>query len=83
VKSTGAEASKQVLLRMANDRVYNLLWGFETHEGSFLCECSRPACSEEVAMSDSEYVRLRGRDERVYAPGHDGLGSRRRNVSRM
>jgi hypothetical protein len=73
VKSADGDASRQVLFRMANDRVYNLLWGFETEEGSFLCECSRPACGDQVAMNGSEYVRLRDRGESVYAPGHGGF----------
>ena len=56
--------------RAANDRIYDLVWGFEVETGSFLCECS-PYCTEEVLMSAAEYVRLRDREEPVYATGHD------------
>jgi hypothetical protein len=76
MKSASEDASRQVLFRMANDRVFNLMWGFGTEEGSFLCECSRTGCRDTVAMNGSEYVRLRDRGEYVYAPGHGGFDRR-------
>ena len=75
MKNASTDASREILFRMANDRIYNMAWGLEMEEGSFLCECDRPACSERIVLSGSEYVRFRDRGERVYAPGH---GSHRR-----
>jgi hypothetical protein len=57
--------------RPVNDRIYDVLWGVEAKEGSFLCECNRSSCTEEVVMTPDEYVRLRDREELVYAPGHE------------
>jgi hypothetical protein len=57
---------------MVNDRVYDVLLRFAAGDGAFLCECETSSCVEEVAMTLSEYVRMRDRDEFVYAPGHDG-----------
>jgi hypothetical protein len=56
--------------RVANDRIYDVLWGVEAEEGSFVCECNR-SCAEEVIMTPGEYLRLREREELVYAPGHE------------
>lgn len=61
---------KQTVSRMANDRLYNVLWGFDVEEGAFLCECA-DSCSVRVLMTPSEYVRMCDRRERVHAPGHD------------
>ncbi len=57
---------------VTNDRISDMLWGVEATVGFFRCECNRPLCTEEVLMSRAEYVRLRDRDELVYAPGHEG-----------
>jgi hypothetical protein len=57
--------------RVANDRIYDVLWGVEAEEGSFLCECNRSSCTEEIVMTPNEYVRLRDRGELVYARGHE------------
>ena len=38
----------------------------------FLCECGDSFCPVVIVMTPAEYVRLRGRDEFVYAPGHEG-----------
>jgi hypothetical protein len=57
--------------RAANDRIYDVLWGVEAEEGSFVCECDGSACTEEVVMTPAEYVRLREREELVYARGHE------------
>jgi hypothetical protein len=64
------ESQKQSASRTANDRTYNLLWAFEADGGAFLCECNRSACTEQIPMTPSEYVRLRDRQEIVYASGH-------------
>jgi hypothetical protein len=68
VESAG---TKQSVSRLVNDRIYRVLLGFETDDGAFLCECETSSCIEEVPMRLSEYVRLRDREEFVYAPGHD------------
>ena len=54
-----------------NEGIYNAVWGFGAEDGSFLCECERSSCAEEVVMTPSAYVRLRDRGEIVIAPGHD------------
>jgi hypothetical protein len=48
--------------------------GFAADNGEFLCECEGSSCIEEVPMRLSEYVRLRDREEFVYAPGHGETG---------
>jgi hypothetical protein len=65
------DATKQRVSRLVNDRVYQVLLGFAADNGEFLCECEGSSCIEEVPMRLSEYVRLRDREELVYAPGHD------------
>jgi hypothetical protein len=55
---------------IVNDHIYNVLWGIVAKDGAFLCECGSPSCAGEVVMRPSEYVSLRGRGGRVYAPGH-------------
>ena len=57
---------------VANDHIYNAQWGVEGDGGAFVCECGDSPCPEVVAMTSSEYVRLRDRGEQVYAPGHSG-----------
>jgi hypothetical protein len=66
----GIDSHTQNTSRVANDRIHDVLWGVEAEEGSFLCECNRSFCTEEVVMTCAEYVRLRDRGELVYAPGH-------------
>jgi hypothetical protein len=66
-----AESQKRSVSRGANDRTYNLLWAVAAEGGAFLCECSRSSCTERIALSPSEYVRLRGRHEYVFADGHE------------
>ncbi len=61
---------KQTVSRTANDRLYNVLWGFDVEEGAFLCECA-DSCEVRVPMTPSEYVRMCDRRELVHAPGHD------------
>ena len=68
-----ADVTKQRVSRLVNDRVYQLLKGFAADDGEFLCECEGSSCIEEVRMRLSEYVRLRDREEFIYAPGHDGV----------
>ena len=65
------ETHIQNIPRVANDRIYDVLWGVEAEEGSFLWECNRSSCTEEVVMTPDEYVRLRDREDLVYAPGHE------------
>ena len=57
---------------VANDHIYNALWGVEGDGGAFVCECGNLPCPEVVTMTSAEYVRLRGRGKPVYAPGHSG-----------
>ena len=57
---------------MANDRIYNELWGFGVPDGAFICEC-KDSCTVEIVMAPSEYLRLRDRDEVVYALGHNSV----------
>ena len=66
-----ADRTKQSVSRVVNDRVYQVLLGFAVDDGPFLCECEGSFCVEEVSMRLSEYVRLRDREEFVFAPGHD------------
>jgi len=61
---------KQSVSRTANDRLYNVLWGFDVEEGAFFCECT-DSCNVRVLMMPSEYVRMCDRRELVHAPGHD------------
>jgi hypothetical protein len=69
-----ADATKQSVSRFVNDRVYQVLLGFAADDGAFLCECEGSSCVQEVPMRLSEYVRLRDREEFVYAPGHGEPG---------
>jgi hypothetical protein len=66
------DGTKQRVSRLVNDRVYQVLLSFAADGGDFLCECEASSCIEEVRMRLSEYVRLRDREEVLYAPGHDG-----------
>jgi hypothetical protein len=65
------DSQKQSVSRNANERTYNLLWAVAAEGGAFLCECSRLSCTERIPMTPSEYVRLRGRHEYVFAEGHE------------
>jgi hypothetical protein len=69
VESVG---NKQSTARVVNDRIYQVLLRFAAEDGAFLCECEGSLCVEEVPMRLSEYVRMRDREEFVYAPGHEG-----------
>jgi hypothetical protein len=69
VESVG---NKQSMSRVVNDRIYEVLFRLGAEDGEFLCECEASLCAEEVPMKLSEYVRMRDREEFVYAPGHDG-----------
>jgi hypothetical protein len=60
----------------ANDRIYNVLWGVGALEGAFRCECARLHCIEEVSMTLAEYVRLRDREESLFASDHGEPSSR-------
>ena len=61
------DSRTQSVPRVANDRIYDVLWGVEAEDGAFLCECNRLSCTEVVLMTGSEYVGLRARGESVYA----------------
>jgi hypothetical protein len=63
---------KPNMSRLVNDRTYEVLLSFAAEDGDFLCECESTSCIQEVSMKLSEYVRMRDRDELVYASGHDG-----------
>ena len=65
-----SDASQKRVSPMANDHIYNVLWGIVAKDGAFHCECGGPSCAGEVVMGPSEYVRLRDRGGLVYAPGH-------------
>jgi hypothetical protein len=64
-------SKKQRVAQIANDRAYSVMWAVGAEGGTFLCECDRPSCSQRIAMTPSEYVRLRERHEYVFAGGHD------------
>ena len=49
-----------------------MLWGAGALDGAFLCECARAYRIEEVPMTLPEYVRLRDRDEVLFARHHEG-----------
>ena len=57
-------------VKEANDRIYNVLWGAGSLYGAFLCECSSTHCIAEVPMTLAEYVRLRERNEVLFARDH-------------
>jgi hypothetical protein len=61
-------------IKDANDRIYNVLWGPGALDGAFLCECSKAHCVEEVPMALAEYVRLRDREEALFARDHEPVG---------
>jgi hypothetical protein len=64
-------SERQGVVQLANDRAYSLMWALGAESGTFVCECDRASCSEGIAMTPSEYVRLRDRQEHVFAEGHD------------
>jgi hypothetical protein len=66
------DSRKPNVPRAVNDHLYNAMWGVAAEEGPFLCECGDSFCPVVVVMKPAEYVRLRGREEFVYAPGHEG-----------
>jgi hypothetical protein len=61
------DSRTQSVSRVANDRIYNVLWGVEAEDGAFLCECNRLSCTEAVVMTGSEYLSLRDRGEAIDA----------------
>jgi hypothetical protein len=65
-----SDSQKQSASRTANDRTFNLLWALGAEGGAFLCECNRVSCSERIPITPSEYVRLRDRNEYIFASGH-------------
>jgi hypothetical protein len=67
-----SDGRNQRVSSIANDRIYNELWGFGAEDGAFVCECERSSCTEEVVMTPSAYLRLRDRGKIVTARGHEG-----------
>jgi hypothetical protein len=65
------DSQKLSVSQIANDRTYSVMWAIGAEGGTFVCECNRQSCSERIAMTPSEYVRLRERHEYVFANGHD------------
>jgi hypothetical protein len=72
VDSTEEFVRRQVLLREINERIVDIScsWAGETPE--FLCECTRTDCTETLALTLSEYERLRSSPNLfVIVPGHE------------
>ena len=61
------DSRTQSVPRVANDRIYDVLWGVEAEDGAFLCECNRLSCTQVVVMTGSEYLCLRDQGEPIDA----------------
>jgi hypothetical protein len=65
------------LAQDVNHHIREVLWGFDSSHGEFLCECERMGCTERIAMTVSDYDALRGGQNgaKLLAPQHDGAVS--------
>ena len=51
------------LMRLVNDRVFEILSELGSEDGEFVCECSDEACIDTIQLTLSEYAALRGRED--------------------
>jgi hypothetical protein len=72
------QAVNEGLVRDVNERIAGLdrnaaaNWAEEDQLFEFRCECSTPACEEQVRMTLEEYDEVRHQDDRfVVVPGHE------------
>lgn len=59
------------LFRGLNDRVRELIDGFDEDEFYFFCECQDTTCTCVLHMTAAEYDALRGSDYFAVLPGHE------------
>jgi hypothetical protein len=61
-----------MVIRAVNDRIFDLLSGFRSEDGDFLCECSNGNCIETIHLTLREYSALQARPDRppLKLPGH-------------
>ena len=52
------------LMRLVNDRVFEILSELGSEDGEFVCECSDEACIETIQFTLREYAALRAREDR-------------------
>ena len=57
-------SSHSLLIRGVNDRIFELLSGFDSKDGEFLCECSDESCIETIHLTLREYAALQAQPER-------------------
>jgi 3,4-dihydroxy-2-butanone 4-phosphate synthase len=59
------DARNQALFRSVNERIEELNETFGTDgQGSFVCECGNPECTQAIALTRAEYERVRGQATR-------------------
>lgn len=65
-------AQNQVLVREVNERLAEVAPSSDDGAIDFLCECSRPECTETIALTMPEYDGVRSSPNLfVILPGHD------------
>ena len=52
------------LMRLVNDRVFEILSELGSEDGEFLCECSNMGCIETVQLTLREYAALQAQPDR-------------------
>jgi hypothetical protein len=52
------------LMRLVNDRVFEILSELGSEDGEFLCECSNEDCIETIQLTLREYAPLQAREDR-------------------
>ena len=52
------------LMRLVNDRVFEILSELGSEDGEFVCECSDEACIETIRLTLGEYAALLAREDR-------------------
>lgn len=60
------------LMRLVNDRVFEILGELGSEDGEFVCECSDVSCIETIQLTLREYAALRVREDRpsLKLPAH-------------
>jgi hypothetical protein len=67
------EARNQALFREVNERIAQIAERFGSDgQGSFLCECGNPKCTQAIRLSRDEYELIRAHANRfLIAPDHE------------
>lgn len=52
------------LMRLVNDRVFEILSEIGSEDGEFVCECSDVSCIETIQLTLREYAALGVREDR-------------------